>query len=175
MAIPVRALTVFAAVIAGAGLFTATGLSMTSGVVATPQASLAVEAAASPAMPSYMSRMPDADAAIRSVARVEPAGTVVREAPAPVILPPPVDVPVIAEVEVAPAPSFTHRVIASGANVRSGPRKTYEHVFTLPNGSLVTVGENEGGWLNIKDEGGREGWVYQGLLEAIPQTVAVAQ
>jgi hypothetical protein len=169
MAFPVRGLAVFAVVIAGVGLFTATQLSTTPGTIAPGDGgSIAV---ARPVVPSYMARMPAEGTAPAKIATVAPPRPVTPRAP---VLPP---LPVVEPValEVAAVPTFTHKVVASGANVRSGPKKTYPQVFTLPQGSLVNVGENISGWVKVTDQSGREGWMYGALLEEqATATVATA-
>lgn len=167
MAFPVRGLAIFAVVIAGVALFTATRLSAPPATVApTDGGNIAV---ARPVLPSYIARMPAEGAEPAKVATVAPPRPVTPRAP---VLPP---LPVVeaAALEVVAVPTFTHKVVASGANVRSGPKKTYPQVFTLPQGSRVNVGENVSGWVKVTDETGREGWMYGALLEA-DASVAVA-
>jgi hypothetical protein len=51
-------------------------------------------------------------------------------------------------------------VLGSGANVRSSPSKGGKVLFALSGGESVTVLDNKRGWLKIKDDQGRTGWVY---------------
>jgi uncharacterized protein YgiM (DUF1202 family) len=44
--------------------------------------------------------------------------------------------------------------------VRSSPSKGGKVLFALSGGESVTVLENKRGWLRIKDDQGRTGWVY---------------
>ena len=64
------------------------------------------------------------------------------------------------------------QVVASGANVRSGPKKAAPQVFTLTAGSWVNISDNVRGWVKVTDETGRGGWVYGELLQ--PGTAEVA-
>ncbi|MEO8757550.1 MAG: SH3 domain-containing protein [Devosia sp.] len=79
--------------------------------------------------------------------------------------------PIVAEAspaELSPAPAVT-ALIASGmaivagkgANVRSNPSKTGGKVlFALRGGEQVSVVESKRGWVRIKDDQGRSGWIY---------------
>ena len=51
-------------------------------------------------------------------------------------------------------------ILGAGANVRTGPTKAGKVVFAISGGESVTVLENKRGWLLIKDDRGRTGWVY---------------
>ena len=51
-------------------------------------------------------------------------------------------------------------ISGAGANVRSSPSKGGKVLFALGGGEIVTVLENKRGWLRIKDDQGRTGWVY---------------
>ena len=51
-------------------------------------------------------------------------------------------------------------VTGAGANVRSSPSKGGKVLFALSGGETVSVLENKRGWLRIKDDQGRTGWVY---------------
>lgn len=51
-------------------------------------------------------------------------------------------------------------IAGSGANVRSSPSKGGKVLFAIKGGEDVTVLENKRGWLRIKDDQGRTGWVY---------------
>jgi len=51
-------------------------------------------------------------------------------------------------------------ILGSGANVRSSPTKAGKVVFAINGGESVTILENKRGWLRIKDDQGRTGWVY---------------
>jgi len=52
----------------------------------------------------------------------------------------------------------------SGVTVRSGPGRSNGRVFALSSGEKVIVHENRSGWLRITDDQGREGWLYQSLV-----------
>lgn len=168
MAHPLRSLAVFGAVVIGAGMFTASSLSMTAGMVGV--AALEAPVAAKPPKPSYMARMPVVDAEALNVAKsvaVRPMKPVVVTPSVAIVAPPP---PVEAELSVQP--SFSHKVAVSGANVRTGPKKSYPQVFTLRQGSWVNVSDNVQGWVKVTDETGREGWVYGELLQEARTTVS---
>jgi len=51
-------------------------------------------------------------------------------------------------------------ILGSGANVRTSPTKAGKVVFAINGGESVTILENKRGWLRIKDDQGRTGWVY---------------
>jgi len=161
VALPFRSLAIFAAVMAGAGLFTASSLSLTAGVVQETVASTPV-VSSKPMKPNYVVRMPTAEPEALNVAKatpVKPKSMMVTTSSldaAP---------PVTAELTVTARPTYTHQVAASGANVRSGPKKSFPQVFTLQQGSWVNIGENVQGWVKVTDETGREGWVYGSLLQ----------
>ncbi len=168
MALPVRSLAVFAGVVAAAGLFTASGLSLTAGMVTEVAANSPI--AAGPAKPSYVVRLPTAKAETLNVAKSVPVKPVIVTTSASItkVEPP----KAVAELQVVAKPTFSHQVVASGANVRSGPKKNFPQVFTLRQGSWVNIGENVRGWVKVTDETGREGWVYGGLLQESAATVA---
>ena len=51
-------------------------------------------------------------------------------------------------------------ISGAGANVRSSPSTSGKVLFALGRGEVVTVLENKRGWLRVKDDQGRTGWVY---------------
>lgn len=167
MALPVRSLAIFAGVVAVAGLFTASGLSLTAGMVTEVAANAPI--AAGPRKPSYVVRLPTAKAETLNVAKSVPVRPVIvtSAAVAPIA-------PISAELTVTAKPTFSHQVVASGANVRSGPKKSFPQVFTLRQGTWVNVSDNVRGWVKVTDEAGREGWVYGSLLQASSPDNSVA-
>lgn len=168
MALPFRSLAVVSAVIVGAGLFTASNLSMSAGVVGI--AAIEAPVAAGPGKPSYVARMPVVDAEALNGAKSGPV-TVAKPmiVTASVAVVPPRQ-PIEAELTVTP--SYSHQVAVSGANVRSGPNKNNAQLFTLRQDDWVNVSDNVQGWLKITDETGREGWVYGQLLQEVRTSVA---
>ncbi|MEQ1770215.1 MAG: SH3 domain-containing protein [Devosia sp.] len=62
------------------------------------------------------------------------------------------------------AASNTRKVAGQGVNVRSGAGKSKGKLFALPGGSVVTVLEDDKGWLKITDSQGRTGWIYKDYL-----------
>lgn len=169
MALPFKALAVFAGVLAAAGVFTASSLSMTAGMVSA--AAVSAPAASKPLKPSYVARMPVAGAATLDIAKSVPVKPMM---PAVPVLPPAATT-AVAAIEVEATPSYSHQVSATGAKVRTGPKKSFPQVFTLRQGSWVNISENVSGWVKVKDETGREGWVYGSLLqESAPTTESVA-
>lgn len=161
MALPIRSLAIFAGVMAAAGLFTASGLSLTAGMVTEVAAN--APSAAGPLKPSYVVRLPTARADTLNVAKsVAVRPVIVTSAGIAPVAPPATS----AELTVTAKPSFSHQVVASGANVRSGPKKSFPQVFTLRQGTWVNVSDNVRGWVKVTDETGREGWVFGSLLEA---------
>jgi len=159
MALPFKALAVFAGVLAAAGVFTASSLSMTAGMVSA--AAVSAPAASKPLKPSYVARMPVAGAATLDIARSVPVKPMM---PAVPVLPPAAATTAVAAIEVEATPSYSHQVSATGAKVRTGPKKSFPQVFTLRQGSWVNISENVRGWVKVTDEDGREGWVYGSLL-----------
>lgn len=164
MAIPVRSLAVLAGVSLGAGLFMASGLSRTAGVVTEAVTSApSPPSAAGPSTPNYIVRLPVAKARPSAVTKSVPArhmSTPVTSASVVPVAPP----PAAAELTVTTKPTFSHQVVASGANVRTGPKKSFPQVFTLHQGNWVNVSDNVRGWVKVTDETGREGWVFGSLL-----------
>jgi SH3-like domain-containing protein len=128
--------------------------------------------AAKPLKPSYVGRLPEAKADALNIAKAVPVKPTTVNIPVSVVQPP---AQVVAELTVEAAPSYTHQVIASGANVRTGPKKSFPQVFTLRQGSWVNISENVRGWVKVTDETGREGWVYGDLLQQAATTVATAE
>jgi uncharacterized protein YgiM (DUF1202 family) len=169
MALPIRSLLVFSGVALLAGLFAASSLSMTAGMVSTVAENAPVMA--KPTKPSYIARMPVVTAEALNVAKSVPVKPVVQSV---TVLQPPVASSSVAELQVEATPSFAYQVAATGANVRSGPQKSFPTVFTLSNGSWVNISENVSGWVKVTDEAGREGWVYGTLLTPAPTEVAAA-
>lgn len=56
-------------------------------------------------------------------------------------------------------------VKGSGVNVRSAPSKGKSKVmFALAPGAVVTVSDNQRGWLKVSDSKGRSGWVYEDFV-----------
>ncbi|WP_423068194.1 SH3 domain-containing protein [Devosia sp. CN2-171] len=161
MALPVRSLAIFAGVVVAAGLFAASGLSLTAGMVTEVAANAPI--AAGPLKPSYVVRLPTAKAETLNVAKSVPVKPIIVTSAAVAPVTPP---PATAELTVTAKPTFSHQVVASGANVRSGPKKSFPQVFTLRQGTWVNVSDNVRGWVKVTDETGREGWVYGSLLQA---------
>jgi uncharacterized protein YgiM (DUF1202 family) len=162
MALPFRSLAVFVGVLAAAGIFTASGLSLTAGMVT--EAAANAQVATRPIKPNYIVRLPVAKAEALNVAKSVPVKPPAVVTPSIVTVAPPATA--TAELTVAPTTTYSHKVIASGANVRSGPKKSFPQVFTLQQGSWVNVSDNVRGWVKVTDESGREGWVYGSLLQA---------
>ncbi len=55
-------------------------------------------------------------------------------------------------------------VTASSLNVRSGPGSANAVLFALRSGTVVEVMARADGWVNIRDEEGREGWVFDDFV-----------
>jgi hypothetical protein len=51
-------------------------------------------------------------------------------------------------------------VLGAGANVRVSPGKSGRVLFALNGGERVTVLDSSRGWLKIKDDQGRTGWIF---------------
>lgn len=59
-------------------------------------------------------------------------------------------------------------ITATSLNVRSGPGTQHGVMFSLVSGSIVDVLSRDAGWVQIRDEQGRDGWVaadYTAVLE----------
>jgi len=54
------------------------------------------------------------------------------------------------------------------ANLRDGPGETFRVLLTLPAGAPLTGLSHTQQWVRVNDEAGREGWVYQGLIDRRP-------
>lgn len=147
-------LVVFSAVILIAGVVTIFGLGSSADTVSRIAASSEVNTAN--LKPSYIARLPVAKADDLNVATSVPVRSVASIIPEPAVV-------------AAPAPVYTHVVTASSLRVRSGPKKTEPQLFSLKDGSRVTVSQSEGvrGWVQITDESGRQGWVFGGMLSPI--------
>lgn len=51
------------------------------------------------------------------------------------------------------------------ANVREGPGGAFKVVFTLPAGAALTGLSHSQQWVRVTDDSGRDGWIYQELIE----------
>lgn len=51
-------------------------------------------------------------------------------------------------------------VLGQGANVRSSPSKGGKVLFAINGGEKLTVLDDKRGWLRVKDDRGRVGWIY---------------
>ena len=60
----------------------------------------------------------------------------------------------------APAGGGNATVLGAGANVRVSPGKSGRVLFALNGGARVTVVDSSRGWLKIKDDQGRTGWIF---------------
>ena len=59
-------------------------------------------------------------------------------------------------------------ITATSLNVRAGPGTSHSVQFSLVSGSIVDVLQRDAGWVHIRDDQGREGWVsadYTASLE----------
>lgn len=54
--------------------------------------------------------------------------------------------------------------VLAKSNVRQGPGADFEVVFTLEKGILLVGQSYKDDWVRIKDEDGRDGWIYQTLV-----------
>jgi len=65
-----------------------------------------------------------------------------------------------------PAPkSGQASVVGKGANVRASPSKAGKVLFTLRGGELVSIVSSKRGWMQVKDDQGRTGWMYGDALK----------
>lgn len=58
-------------------------------------------------------------------------------------------------------------ILATESDIRSGPGTTYDQLFTLHEGTKVTVVEERGTWKRIELPDGKGGWIGQIALEII--------
>jgi hypothetical protein len=71
----------------------------------------------------------------------------------------------VAPVKAKAATGSTAVVKGSGVNVRTAPSKGKSKVlFALAPGAVVTINDNQRGWLKVTDAKGRSGWVYQDFV-----------
>lgn len=56
-------------------------------------------------------------------------------------------------------------VTGKGANVRSSPSKAGKVLFALRGGETVTIVSSKRGWMQVKDDQGRTGWMYGDALK----------
>lgn len=80
----------------------------------------------------------------------------------------PMDDPGVAEEDEgieSPEDDIDARTVSSDANVRSGPTRGAEVLYSLSRGEEVTVSEEQKGWLSIEDDQGRPGWIYSDYVE----------
>lgn len=54
------------------------------------------------------------------------------------------------------------------ANVREGPGGTFKVLFTLPAGTALTILSHSQQWVRVIDDSGRDGWIYQDLIDRRP-------
>jgi len=51
------------------------------------------------------------------------------------------------------------------ANLRAGPGDTFKVLLSLPAGAPLTGLSHAEQWVRVTDDAGREGWIYQGLID----------
>lgn len=56
-------------------------------------------------------------------------------------------------------------VTGKGANVRASPSKAGKILFALRSGEVVTIVSSKRGWMQVKDDQGRTGWMYGDALK----------
>lgn len=56
-------------------------------------------------------------------------------------------------------------VIGKGANVRASPSKAGKVLFALRGGETVSIVSSKRGWMQVKDDQGRTGWMYGDALK----------
>lgn len=66
-----------------------------------------------------------------------------------------------------PARAVTHRVAVNGLNVRSQPSKTGQTLFAIRGGSEVSALSSKGGWVQVRLDDGRSGWVWGQMLASL--------
>jgi uncharacterized protein YgiM (DUF1202 family) len=96
--------------------------------------------------------LPERDAAVETAATPEE----------PVATEP--ETELVAEVETTEATSLSgdvRTVRGAGVNVRSSPSSSSEKLFALPGGEQVSVTDTQRGWLQVTDDRGRSGWLYE--------------
>ena len=135
---------------------------------ARPEAALAVRE--TPALPSYVVRLPDPVQMPIKVASIEPVSVpdpAMAARPlvstAPVVEPASLsDADTLADTEVDPGP-LTHATTA--VNVRAGPSTSNAKLFVLQPGEPVRMSATDRGWVEVITASGETGWVYSRYLE----------
>jgi uncharacterized protein YgiM (DUF1202 family) len=64
-----------------------------------------------------------------------------------------------------PLKSGQASVTGKGANVRTSPSKAGKILFALRSGEVVTIVGSKRGWMQVKDDQGRTGWMYGDALK----------
>jgi uncharacterized protein YgiM (DUF1202 family) len=159
--IPTRASVVRGAIYSGV-LLAATGLiGATIAFSAQTAGSMMViqSAARQEVRPSYAMPLPERKGADFNIARVTAA--VVKAPPATVMA-----AAATTDADVEPAANARpHTITASSLNVRSRPGNGGQTIFSLPRGSVVTVADVDGNWLQVTSPDGRSGWAFSRYLE----------
>jgi SH3-like domain-containing protein len=62
-------------------------------------------------------------------------------------------------------------VVANESNIRSGPSKDHQILWSAGKYYPVDVIEKSGSWYKIKDFEGDQGWIHKSLLEKVPTVI----
>lgn len=76
-----------------------------------------------------------------------------------------IDAPTPLPAQDRPSPPDDLMTITTGAHVRSGPTRKAKTVFSLVAGEDVTRLDKQKGWIKIRDDEGRTGWVYSDFVD----------
>ncbi|MGC4077529.1 MAG: hypothetical protein QM702_10945 [Rubrivivax sp.] len=137
MALSVKPLAIYLGVIGACALVTVSAGGFTADTVGKMAA--ATEVASKPLKPSYIARLPEAKAEALNIATATPVAPTTQVATLDVTA-----TPVAAAPPATTTPANSYRVVASGANVRSGA-ENYPQVFTLSQGTWVDVSRSGAG------------------------------
>jgi len=58
-------------------------------------------------------------------------------------------------------------VVQANAEARSGPGEDNTRVLLLPEGTLLRIRQERGGWVLVSLPSGRSGWIKEDMLEEI--------
>jgi len=91
--------------------------------------------------------------------------------------PPPAPAAGTAEAAPPPASAALSQIVyvkGDSVNLRSGPGTNYKRVGLLGKGTKLSVAEAKNGWLRVRQDDGREGWIAETLVTAVDTTPSQA-
>ena len=93
-------------------------------------------------------------AGMLDISRIVPVVAGVGGAPGQVVAGPPE----------SPAPAAQLAEVGTAVNMRAGPSRRSDRLFTLDAGETVEVAETDRGWVHVIRHDGNAGWVYSSYL-----------